>query len=287
MRKKFNWISVLIVCLLAITSICGIMSLNFGNSHEVINQYGDVVKIYGSGIYAGDSYFKAPLSIGADICVLIMLIPLYIIRIINLGRDNSNINRLKLYSLHVVSLYYSASIAIGVKYNRLHLIYILLFSCSLFAMFLMARTIERENLKFKTTKGVNIFLVICGIAVIVAWMPDIIPTVFTGNSLKLIEVYTTETTYVLDMGIIAPLCFMCIYFLKNNDPIGVIILTGIVQLCIFVGIMIIPQSICQILSGANLPIPVIITKGASFIALGGFAYYFHNKIYKELREAQY
>ena len=282
MTKKIDWLSILIISLLCIVAISGVLSMNFNNSYDVINQYGDVVKIYGSGIYASDSYFKAPISIGTDFAVLLLLVPLMIINTIQSFKIHSTANMLKKFSLYTVALYYISSYSFGVKYNELHLVYILLFTCSLFGVFFLARKIDRTDLKFQATKGINTFLIICGIALIVAWMPDIIPSLINGSSLSLIEVYTTEITYVLDMGIIAPLCFICLILLKKKDSLGVIILAAILQLCFFVGIMIIPQSICQIISGANIPMPVILTKGASFVVLGGFAYYFNQRIYKRL-----
>lgn len=282
MTKKIDWLSILIVCLLCITSICGILSLNFNHGYDVINQYGDTVKIYGSGIYASDSYFKAPISIGTDICILFVLVPLLIISIIKRIKNDSNINRLKLLTVYSVVLYYATSISFGVKYNRLHLVYILLFACSLFGMFSLLRKIDISSLKCYVSKGSKIFLVLSGFALIVAWMPDIIPTIISGNSLPLIEVYTTEITYILDLGIIAPLCFICLILFGKKDPIGILILASILELCIIVGIMMISQTVCQILSGIGLPLPVIITKSASFVILGGFAYYFQRKLYNGL-----
>ena len=49
-----------------------------------------------------------------------------------------------------------------------------------------------------------------GIALIVAWLPDIVNSLFAGRSLELIEVYTTSVTYVLDMGVIAPAALILI-----------------------------------------------------------------------------
>lgn len=282
MIRNRDWLSILIICLLLITSICGILSMNFNQSYEIVNQYGDIVKIFGSGIYSGDSYFKAPILIGCDILVLILLTPALIITVFKCSKQNTLKNTLLKFSWYTVVLYYASSIAFGVKYNSLHLVYILLFACALFGMFCILREMDYSNLVFDATKGVNVFLFLCGVALIIAWMPDIIPSIINSKSLALIEIYTTEITYVLDMGIIAPLCFVCILLLKKNDSLGIIILASILQMCFFVGMMIIPQSICQLLSGASIPLPVILTKGASFIVLGTFAYYFNHKLYKDL-----
>lgn len=40
------------------------------------------------------------------------------------------------------------------------------------------------------------FLIVTGISLFVAWLPDIITSIKNGTSLDLIEVYTTEITYI-------------------------------------------------------------------------------------------
>lgn len=77
--------------------------------------------------------------------------------------------------------------------------------------------------------------------------------------------------------------FYMFIYAKKSDSIGVVILVGILKLCIMVGIMIIPQSICQYLSGVELPLPAIITKVASFVLLGAFAIYFERKLYNSIK----
>lgn len=280
--KRIDWLTILITCLLCITSISGILSINFNKGYDVTNQYGSIVEIYGSGIYASDSYFRAPVSIGTDVTILLVLVPLLIVYLFKRSKNDSDVNKLRLCSLYAVALYYAVSLSFGVKYNQLHLIYILLFACSLFGVFSLARKIHLDSLMYKASRGVKIFLVLSGLALIVAWMPDIIPTIVNGSSLPLIEVYTTEITYVLDMGIVGPLCLICLKLLSKNDSLGILLAAVIFQLYIIVGIMVIPQNVCQLLSGINIPVPVFITKSASFIILGGFAFYFNQKLYSKL-----
>lgn len=215
MKNKFDYLGISVILMLFICSILGILSMDFSNSFDIVNQYGDTVTIYGSGIYAGDTYFKAPISIGTDFAILFIVIPLFIISYINKSKSDTIVNKLRLLSLYGVALYYAASIALGVKYNILHLIYIALFGSTLFGIFKIMREINLDNIDFPFEKGLKIFLSISGFALIVAWLPDIVPTLFNGRPITLIGVYTTEITYVLDMGIIAPLCFICLSMLKK------------------------------------------------------------------------
>jgi hypothetical protein len=69
------------------------------------------------------------------------------------------------------------------------------------------------------------------------------------------------------------------YLLKKEDGLGTILLAVLLKCCIVVGIMMISQTICQMLSGYETALPVLITKSGSFVLLGGFALYFNQKLY--------
>lgn len=281
MNKKKDFLAIVTMLCMCITTICGILSMNFEYAHDFINQYGHTVKIFGYGIYANDSYFKAPISIGTDFCILFVLVPMFLYTYMQYQKKADMISEIKLISVYAVAFYYAASIAFGVTYNQIFLVYVLLFTCSLFGMFSHIRSVNVGQ-KITATKGLQAFLVISGIALIVAWLPDIISAMLKGGTLSLIGVYTTEITYVLDMGVISPMCFVCLYLLKKSDGLGVVLLAVLLKLCVIVGIMIIPQSICQMLSGVELPLPALLTKVLSFVALGGFALYFNHRMYQEL-----
>ena len=280
MKRNKDILAVITILCMCITSITGIFSMNFEHAHDFVNQYGHTVKIFGYGIYANDSYFKAPISIGTDYCILFMLVPLFLYTYVQYRKKGDVISEMKLISVYAVAFYYGASIAFGVTYNQIFLVYVVLFTCSLFGMFVHIKRVRIQQ-KITVSRGVSVFLIVAGIALIVAWMPDIISSLITGETLPLIGVYTTEITYVLDMGIISPLCFVCLYLLKKKEGLGVVLLSILLKLCIIVGIMVIPQTVCQVLSGLEMELPVLATKVLSFVALGGFALYFNKKMYQE------
>lgn len=82
------------------------------------------------------------------------------------------------------------------------------------------------------------------------------------------------------MGIIGPLCLICLYLLKKEDGLGDVLLAIILKVCIIIAVMMIPQTVYQYLSGAGLVWGAIITKAGSFVVLGCFAAYFNRKLYK-------
>ena len=281
MSKRKDYIAIVTIILLFITSIAGILSLNFNCAYDFVNQYGHTVQMYGYGLYAFDSYFQAPISIGTDICILLVVIPMFFTAYLNYIKKSDAISHLKLITVYSVVLYYAASITFGLTYNQLFLVYLALFSCSLFGMFRHLKNISFQQ-SICGSRGVNVFLSLSGVALIVAWLPDVIPAMLNGTTLSQIGVYTTNITYVLDMGIIGVLCFVTMAMVGKRDSLGTLILACILKLCMVVGVMMFPQTICQMASGAEIPLPALITKSLSFVLLGGFAFRFNLKMYREL-----
>ncbi|MNO44500.1 hypothetical protein D3C76_347440 [compost metagenome] len=125
-----------------------------------------------------------------------------------------------------------------------------------------------------------VMLICSGIALFAAWLPDIISSLLNNRSLELIEVYTTEITYVLDMGIINPLMLLCLYMLKRKNGLGDITLIVMLRLCSVIGLMLPVQTIFQLLAGIELSVPVLISKMGIFVILAFFAVYYDKAYYK-------
>ena len=221
MNKKGIALEITTIVLLIIISLAGVLSIDFSHAYEITNQYGHIVEVYGYGIYAHDSFFQATISVGTDICILFVFVPMFIKVCIDYYRKGNTSCEIKLTAMYAVALYYAASIGFGLTYNRLFLAYLALFVCSLFGTFVHIKEMKCEK-AVSITKGLKIFLTLTGIALIVAWLPDIVPTVIEGTTLPLIGVYTTVITYILDLGIISPVCFMCIYLLMKKDKLGTV-----------------------------------------------------------------
>lgn len=288
--KSLHLVTLLIIVLSIITSSIGLLYTTGGKTYDFVNQYGDTVKIYGHGLYAHDSYFMAPIFRGTDFTILLIAIPILIFALILDIKRKGLKNRIFLMSIISLFTYYSVSIAFGVTYNVLHLIYIALFSSSLFGLIIAINTLDKKQVVDSMgdklpIKGIYVFLLLTGISLIVAWLPDIIKSLVLGRSLELIEIYTTQITYVLDMGVIAPTALISLFELKKRSGIGYILLPLLLTVCTIVGIMLPIQTVFQISAGISLPIGAIVTKVAIFIVLALFAVYFNIKFYRNIKHS--
>jgi hypothetical protein len=280
--RSIHTLSFAAAVLLTIITLSGAFSLDTSKAFDTVNQYGETIRMWGSGIYARDSYFKATIFIGSDLCILLVGIPLILFSVINDIKKHDKISRLLLVSVLAWLLYYGASLCFGVTYNYLFLAYTALFVCTFFAFVTGIHGISKEHFDVPDTiagRGYTIFLVLSGVSTFISWLPDIISS-FGNGRLQLIEVYTTEITYILDMGIISPAAFICLHLLKKRDSFGVVLLSVLLVGIIIVGIMMIFQTVVQLVSGVDLPVPVIITKSAIFTLLGIYAAVLAKKLYK-------
>ena len=285
MNKAFHILLFFCVGFALISSSLGLFYETDGQSFNFINQYGDTIKIYGNGIYKNDSYFMAPIFKGSDCTMLFLAIPLLIIALIMDIKKSTLKTKLCAVSMVALFVYYSASYSLGVVYNVLHLVYIALFSCSTYALTMGLILLKDYEIKPSVkidTVGLKIFLFFCGLSLFVAWLPDIIVSIVNKKSLELIEVYTTQITYVLDMGILSPLMFICLYSLSKKKNMGYILLSIILSMLIIVGVMVILQAIFQIKAGIDLPIEAILTKVGAFVVLGIIAARYEVKLFRNI-----
>ena len=289
--RKFQMMHILstaAIVLLIMRTLCGMLSWDTSKTYETVNQYGETIKMWGSGIYARDSYLKATIFIGSDMCMLFVGIPLTALSVIYDVKKKDKLSFLLLVSVLAWLLYYAASLCFGVTYNMLFLAYTALFVCTFFAFIIGIYRISGEHFDVPdilSGKPYTVFLVLSGISTFIAWLPDIVSS-FGSGRLQLIEVYTTEITYILDMGIISPTAFICLYLLKKRNSFGVVLLSVLLIGIIVVGILVIFQTAVQLVSGVDLPISAIITKSAIFTLLGIYAAILARKLYKTIKEGE-
>jgi hypothetical protein len=172
-------------------------------------------------------------------------------------------------------LYNSASISLGVAYNQLFLVYILYFSASFFSFVLAFFSINFETLKSHISpafphRGVAIFLFFAGLSVFV-WLSEILIPLFQGVYPAGLDTYTTEITYVIDLGIIPPVCYLTGFMVLRRIPQGYLLAVLMIILNAFIGVVVISQTVFQYLSNIFLSTGQYIGFVGTFVLMGGIA----------------
>ncbi len=187
--------------------------------------HGATVEIYGQGLYRYDmSVIAVGYRIG-DAYALFGGVPC-LLGALWLSRRRSLRGGLLLVGLLAYLLYQYGSSALGAAYNRLFLGYILITSLTLLGVFAAVRAVDVAALPQRYAvnaprRGTAIFLMATGGLLFLIWfLLSLLPALLTGTPPAELGSYTTITTFVVDMGLVAPTLVAGGLLLWRRDPLG-------------------------------------------------------------------
>lgn len=111
---------------------------------------------------------------------------------------------------------------------------------------------------------------IAGCSVLV-WLSIIIPELIAGTPIEFVEIYTTEPTFVIDLGILLPSCVMTGLAISKRKKSAYVLASILFTLVTCVGVCVITQTVVQKSLGMELAIGQIIGMVVSFVILGAIA----------------
>ncbi len=278
-------LSIVILICAIISASGGLFWDDGGSTYFLENVNGETVELFGNGLYATESLFKAPINKGTDAIILFVVVPIFLITTLLLKKDNKKI---KLLHLGLVGcfLYYSASISFGVSYNILFLVYIILFSASLFKLIISIVEIDKgkydeEMISALPHKGLVIYLVLAGMSVFV-WLIEIVTSIASRMPPSIIGMNTTEPTFVIDIGIIAPACFLAAILVYKRKQLGYILSVVLLTINSAIGIIVLSQTIFQNMYGVIISIEEFIPYVMVFVIMSIVATTFNIKILRRI-----
>lgn len=281
MQKSIKILTIITALTAIISAAIGLFYTYGGLPLIVQNIYGQQVTLYGDGIYSNNSLLKVGATKGTDIVIIIVSLLLLMTVLILQKKAYAKLLQTGLLSC---LLYSSTCLVMGVSFNRLFLLYLLQFSSSLFAFILSLSNLLKQDcfqaeIYGKKRKGTAIFLMISGCSVL-NWLAFIIPAIITGTPSEFIEIYTTEPTFAIDLGIILPLCIVSGIGLLKNIKAAYILASVLMTLVTCVGVCVIFQTIMQSQLGIVLEIGQMIGLVISFVIIGAIATVLNYKLIK-------
>ncbi|MFQ3661764.1 MAG: hypothetical protein SNJ69_05145 [Chloroflexaceae bacterium] len=283
------WITALAGILALASASAGLFWRDDGDPFSFTTLHGQTVEIAGEGLYRNDTVFSAAAFRGTDVVTLGVVLPLLVISAWLVWRGSLRGAFLLTGTLSFV-LYNGASMALGAAYNPLFLVYVALFSSSLFAFGLAFRAINRSDLLAHLAPGLPrrtlaIFMIVAGVVTALVWLSDIIGALVAGQAPALLGPYTTKVTYALDIAIITPLAVLGGLLIWRHIALGYAIAFPIILLCALVGVMVIAQTIMQLMAGIVFhPVQAIVFIG-SWLALSLFAAWLLLSFLRHVRDA--
>ncbi len=221
-----------------------------------VSVHGETVDLYGSGIYRFDSAFKGAANRGADAVTLVLAIPLLVMTLRRAHRDSFRARLLLLGTLGWF-LYIGVSLALGTAYNDLFLVYVALFSASLFGVVLTFQAIDPAALASRMSPAAprvvpGAFMLASGIVTFGFWLQPLLSAAWSGEPPALLEGSTTMVTDTLDLGVIAPLAVLSGVLILRRRPLGYILAFSLLVLEALLAPMIAMQTLFQLDAGVDL-----------------------------------
>lgn len=224
-QGKLTVLVVLITIIAGVASGIGIISSGGQGPYPYESIRGEVVEIYGTGIYRHMSADVAVQGVAQDVITLFIGIPMLWISLF-LARSGSLTGRYMLagttgYFL-VTYLFY---LVMGM-YNILFLAYASLLGMSFFAFLLSVLGFKPEDLPglFRNESPVRLsglFLMVNSIAISLLWLGVVLPPLFDGSIYPVqLQHYTTLIVQGLDLGLLLPAGFVAGWLLYRKHPFG-------------------------------------------------------------------
>ena len=224
-QSALYWLVPLIAMLALLAAGIGLFYPNEGSQFAFTTVRGETVQIWGQSWYRYDTPIGALSFKAGDLITLFLAVPVLIVSFV-LYRQGSMRGGLLMAGALAYFLYTYISLGFGAMYNNLFLIYILIFSASLFGLILTLTSFDVKALPahFAETlpyRGIGIFLVVSGVILSLVWLAlSIIPALLQSKAPPEAYFYTTFMTGILDIGIVAPALVIAGVLLLRRAALG-------------------------------------------------------------------
>jgi hypothetical protein len=224
-QTALYWLVPLIAGLALVAASIGLFTPGNGTPISFTTVREETIEIWGQGFYKFDTPIGATGFTAADLITLALAIPTLAISILLYQRGSLKGGLLLTGALSYF-LYNYVSMGFGAAYNNLFLIYTLIFSASLYGLILALLSFDLKTLPthFRAglpRRGIGIFLIVSGVILSLIWLVlSIVPALLAGKAPPEAYYYTTFTTGIIDIGIIAPALILGGVLIRRGTPFG-------------------------------------------------------------------
>jgi hypothetical protein len=224
-QPALNWLIPLIAVLALLAAGVGLFTPSTGTSISFMNVRGEIVEVWGQGFYRYDTPIGATGFTAADVITLFLAIPILVVSFF-MYRRGSLKGGLLLTGALSYFLYNYTSMGFGAAYNNLFLAYTLIFGASLYGLIaaLLSFDLSKFPSHFEKTlprNGIGIFLIVSGVILSLIWLVlSIVPALLANKAAIEAAYYTTFTTGIIDIGMVAPALLMGGVLIRRGMPFG-------------------------------------------------------------------
>jgi hypothetical protein len=249
-----SWLAAITVFCALISAGSGLFSPNMGSEKPFTTVRNETIQIWGQGLYKYDTPIGATGFIAADLITLMVVIPLLIVSVWHYRRGSLK-GGLLLTGVLAYFLYNYTSMGFGAAYNNFFLAYILIFSASLYGLILALLSFDISALALHFGSGlprnaIGIFLIVSGIILSLIWLVlSIVPALIANKAPLEAYYYTTFTTAIIDIGIVAPALILAGVLIRCKAPLGDLLASTMLIFTCVLGANLTAGGLIQVLKG--------------------------------------
>lgn len=268
--SALKWIIPFIALLALVAAALGLFDPTPGTPFAYSNHRGESVTINGHGLYFYDTLSSAAQMQGNDLITLVVGLPLLVVSTWLAFRGSLR-GRLLLTGTLGFFLYTYMSMSTLTSFNALFLVYIALFTLSLYAFILSMMSFDLTSLPAhfseKLPRGwiAALLFVVAGFLSL-AWLGRILSPLMNGT-LPALENTTTLVIQFMDLGLIAPAAILGGVLILRRSAWGYLLasvmLTKGVTLGLGVSAMAINMSLQGVPDSLGIMIPFLIITAAN------------------------
>ena len=251
-------LALIIIPLALLAAGAGVFWQGTGESYPFETLRGETVMIHGHGLYRYDTVLSSSQEVGQDVVTLLIGIPLLITGVV-LSRKGTLRGQLLLTGAFGYFLYTYGAMSFLTAFNPLFLVYVALFSLSLFGFILAMMKLDVGEVTRHISDGfprhaISIYFIVIAVFLSLAWLGIVTLPSLTWTPPYGLESAITLVIQAIDLGVIVPVSFITAVLLSRKSGWGYVLSAVLLIKVIMIGAALIAMIIGQLVAGLEIPI---------------------------------
>ena len=214
--------------------------------------------LFMGGLYKNDTKSGAAQEVGNDLVTLVLCVPLLVVSAY-FATKGSLRGRLIWTGMVFYFLYTYAMMAFMTAYNQLFLVYVAIYSLSLYTLGASLLTLDvnvvKQSMATAPVRAAAAFMFLMSLMLTAMWLGTIVPPLMAGEKPALLETYTTMVIQAMDLGILVPLGLITGYLLLKRDAWGYALASIILIKAATYGTAVLTMALFEVLNGIEVFVP--------------------------------
>ena len=234
----------------------GVFWQGTGESYPFETLRGETVMIRGHGLYRFDTVNSSSQEVAQDVVTLLIGIPLLFTGIL-LARKGTMRGQLLLTGALGYFLYTYGAMCFLTAFNLLFLVYVALFSMSLFGFILSMKNLDVDEVTRHISDGfprraIATYFIIVAVFLTLAWLGLVASPSLTWTPPNGLESAITMVIQALDLGVIVPTSLITASLLLKKQPWGYALASVMLLKILTMGTALIAMIVNQLLEGVQI-----------------------------------